>query len=41
MYAHVFVCHTDQQRASDPLELEYQALVSLLMWVLGTKSRSL
>lgn len=26
------------ERASDPLDLELQAIVSYLMWVLGTES---
>lgn len=31
----------DQKKASDLQELELQAVVSLLMWMLGTKPRVL
>lgn len=33
-------CLRDQKRALDPLELMWQALVSILAWVLGSKLRS-
>jgi len=32
--------HVGQRRMPDPLELELQVVVSLLMWVLGVKLES-
>ena len=46
MCAFVNVCHMSadtcrgQKRASEPLELELQMVVSFLMWVLGTELKS-
>lgn len=38
--AHDCTTHRDQKTASDPLELELEAIVSDLIWVLKTKLRS-
>lgn len=47
MYVHFMnICymyagtHVGQRRMPDPLELELQVVVSLLMWVLGVKLES-
>ena len=40
MHAVCVGAHGDQKRVLDPLELEFQVVVSCLMWVLGTKPRS-
>lgn len=41
VHVSVYVCaHRSQKRVSDPLELEWQAVLSCPMWVLGTKLES-
>jgi hypothetical protein len=37
---HVFSCLRREKRASDPLGLDYQAVLSCQMWVLRTKQES-
>lgn len=40
VYVYVFADGSRGQRVSDPLEMEFQEVMSLLVWVLGTELRS-